>query len=175
MYVGRIASEKNLAVLVPALEQLILSGTQARLVFVGDFDYRKTLEAIAAASTVARNISFTGKIERTKLGAVYAAADIFVFPSQTDTQGLVLHEAAQAGLPLIVCDAEVTEVARHDHNAQVVPSDPAAIAKAAQLILSDDNLRRRYGTASKRLARQYSEQLQAQKVSDLLAGLVTKP
>lgn len=171
LYVGRIASEKNLAVLIPSLEQLMAQGTVARLVFVGDFDYRKVLEAKAAKSTVAQNIIFTGKIDRMKLGAVYAAADVFVFPSLTDTQGLVLHEAAQAGLPIIACDSEVTEVARHDHNAQVVPSDPAEIARAARMILGDDNLRRRYGTASKRLARQYSEQVQAQKISDLLLML----
>jgi len=174
LYVGRIASEKNLAVLIPALERLKAHDVTPRLVFVGDFDYRATLEAIAAKSTVASQVIFTGKIERAKLGAVYASADIFMFPSLTDTQGLVLHEAAQAGLPIILCDPEVTEVARHDRNAQVVPSDSEQIAHAVRMILDDDNLRRRYGVASKKLARQYSERIQAQKINDLLLRLCNR-
>lgn len=164
MYVGRISREKNLDMLIPMMEQIIQQCPDARFAFVGDFDYRKKLEQHAHASAAPQNIIFTGKISRSKLAAVYGAADIFVFPSNTDTQGLVLHEAALCGLPIIMTDGTVTEVVCDSVNGYVVDNDSAAFARAAVTLIKDKKLRKRFAAASVQIAGKYSEAAQTRKL-----------
>lgn len=174
MYVGRIGREKNLDSIIPMMERIIAKIPKAMFAFVGDFDYRPTLEAAVRASPVASHIVFTGKLPRVQLGAAYAAADVFVFPSMTDTQGLVLHEATQAGLPIIMIDADVTEVVHDGENGFMADNDPRSLADAALKILSDTKLRQRFGARSKRIAREYSESIQTDKLLDVVYDVVEK-
>lgn len=108
LYVGRLGAEKNLDLLLDSFDIFSRQYAGWKLVLVGDFDYRPNLEAHAAELDSSERIIFTGAEPREKLGAIYAAADIFAFPSITDTQGLVLHEAAHAGLPLVMVDRETS-------------------------------------------------------------------
>src|SRR5699024_763848 len=101
-YIGRLGSEKNLALLIDMIEIVADKRPQARLLFVGDFEYGDELKQLAADSSVPDRITFTGTLPRESLGNIYAGCQIFAFPSTTDTQGLVLHEAAHAGLPIVV-------------------------------------------------------------------------
>lgn len=173
LYAGRISAEKNLDVLIPTLEQVNKTVPQAKLVFVGDFDYRAKLEAKAAQSLSAGNIIFTGKIPREELGVVYASADVFVFPSKTDTQGLVLHEAASAGLPVVMCDPLVSEVVQHDQNGYIVPDNPEALAQAVLHIVQDPRRMRQFRLASKQRAARFSEAAQTKKLLSCIEPIVT--
>lgn len=172
LYAGRISAEKNLDVLIPTLERVNQTLPRAKLVFVGDFDYRVKLQAKAARSSAANNIIFTGKIPREELGVAYASADIFMFPSKTDTQGLVLHEAVAAGLPVVMCDPLVTEVVKHDQNGYIVPDNPDALAQAALRILQDPRKTRQFRLASKQLAARYSEMIQTKKLLDCIEPII---
>lgn len=87
LYVGRLAVEKN----VEAFLKLDLPGTK---VVVGDGPARADLEARFSDTT------FLGARQGEALAAIYAAADVFVFPSRTDTFGLVLLEALASGVPV---------------------------------------------------------------------------
>lgn len=174
MYVGRISREKNLDVVIPMMESIIQTHPETRFAFVGDFDYRKKLEQKAHASTAAANIIFTGKIPRNELAAVYAAADMFIFPSTTDTQGLVLHEAALCNLPIIMTDGAVTEVVRDSVNGYVVANDPAAFAQAAVTLIEDKKLRERFATASAHIASEYGEAVQTYKLLEYIQSLPKK-
>lgn len=87
LYVGRLAVEKN----IDAFLTLELPGTK---IVVGDGPDRKRLEAAYPQA------KFLGALEGEKLAEVYASADVFVFPSRTDTFGLVLLEALASGLPV---------------------------------------------------------------------------
>jgi 1,2-diacylglycerol 3-alpha-glucosyltransferase len=173
LYAGRISAEKNLDVLIPTLEAISQRLPSAKLIFAGDFDYRAKLEAAAAQSPMASNIIFTGKIPREELGAVYASADIFMFPSKTDTQGLVLHEAAGAGLPIVMCDPLVTEVVKHGENGYIVPDEPKALAQAVLHIVQDPRLHHTMRLASKQRAATYSEENQTRKLIDCITAVIT--
>ena len=105
-FVGRLGEEKNLPVLIEALGTVLKSRPHARLLFVGDFEFREELERIAQATTYSDRVTFTGAIARDQLGAAYAAMDVFTFPSLKDTQAWVLHEAALAQLPIVLIDRE---------------------------------------------------------------------
>jgi 1,2-diacylglycerol 3-alpha-glucosyltransferase len=102
--VGRLGREKNVELL---LEALTLTQVPARLAIAGDGPEREVLEARAGELGVGERVRFLGPLERSELPDYYASADAFVFPSVTETQGLVLVEAMAAGCAVIAADAPV--------------------------------------------------------------------
>lgn len=102
MYCGRVSVEKNL----PLLERVWrgvrtrLSDGSARLVVVGDGPYLKRMRT-ALADT---GVHFLGFRHGDELATMYASADVFVFPSTTDTLGQAVMEAQASGLPAVVSD-----------------------------------------------------------------------
>lgn len=174
LYAGRLSAEKNLEILIPTIKKVLEVRPRARLLYVGDFEYRAVLEQLAEDSGVGDRITFTGSLPRDYLGVVYGSADLFVFPSLTDTQGLVVHEAAHAGLPVVIIDQYVTEVVRDGENGIVAENSIKSFADAIVKILSNDKLREQFGKESKRLASQYSEHTQTKKLEQLYIEAIKK-
>lgn len=166
-FVGRLGSEKNLDKLIQAIEIVVRERPKARLLFVGDYEYRETLEQMAADSSCADRITFTGALPRETLGAVYGSLEVFVFPSLTDTQGWVVHEAALAGLPLILLDRDLSEVMEEGKNGLYADNTPESIAEQVITLLSDDEKRRAYGLHGQKLAGTFTEKHQVGKLIEL--------
>ncbi|MBD2297189.1 glycosyltransferase family 1 protein [Nostoc sp. FACHB-87] len=93
LYVGRLSAEKEIERIKPILEAI----PQARLALVGDGPHRQALEKHFAGS----NTHFVGYLMGRELGSAFASADAFIFPSRTETLGLVLLEAMAAGCPVV--------------------------------------------------------------------------
>lgn len=174
LYLGRVSVEKNLDLLIGTMEELIKWRPKAKLVIVGDFDYRPTLEAHAKESTAADHIVFAGKIPHEHIGWAYAAADVFAFPSLTDTQSLTLHEATLAGLPVVMIDHKVTEVVKDGVNGYFCNDDPIDMAAKLHKVLEDPKLRKQMGLESKKIAKQFSEKAQSKKILDLYEQIIAK-
>jgi glycosyltransferase involved in cell wall biosynthesis len=96
LYVGRLSREKGLDMLGPFSRFLGYAGVAHRLVFVGDGPMRTELEAACPDAV------FTGTLSPDDVATAMASADLFVFPSQTDTAGNVVLEAQASGLPVLV-------------------------------------------------------------------------
>lgn len=101
LYVGRLAPEKNLR----SLRSLLQRTPGLHLALVGDGPDRRSLEAWFRDTPA----TFTGSLDGEELAAAYASADVFVFPSVTETLGLVLLEALASGLPLVAAQSPPTE------------------------------------------------------------------
>lgn len=172
--VGRLAQEKNLPALIEAFDFIGAKRPNAKLVFVGDFDYRETLEAMAAESKYPDRIIFTGALPREQLGVAYASLDVFAFPSLKDTQAWVLNEAAHAMLPIVIIDRDLTEVMIDGESGLYAENDPADIAEKISLLLDNPELRKRFGARSKELASQLTEKRQALKTIDLYKSCIDK-
>lgn len=173
-YVGRLGAEKNLDSLIPMIETVLQSRPNAKLLYVGDFEYRETLERLASESTASDRIIFTGALPRNTLGTIYGASSVFVFPSMTDTQGLVLHEAALAGLPVVLTDTGVSEVVHDGENGYYADINPQSMAEKVVEILSDDKLQKEFSTASKDIASRYTEREQTEKLAVLYEHAVAQ-
>jgi glycosyltransferase involved in cell wall biosynthesis len=93
LYVGRLGAEKEIERIKPILEAI----PDARLALVGDGPNRQALEEYFAGTPT----NFVGYLRGRELGAAYASADAFIFPSRTETLGLVLLEAMAAGCPVV--------------------------------------------------------------------------
>jgi glycosyltransferase involved in cell wall biosynthesis len=100
LYVGRVSKEKNLEILVGAFKKVIRFRDDVRLFVVGDGPYRNEMaEALKDLPAV-----FTGYVQGEELSGMFASADLFVFPSTTDTFGNVILEAQASGVPVLVTD-----------------------------------------------------------------------
>jgi glycosyltransferase involved in cell wall biosynthesis len=101
IYVGRVSREKSLELLTEAFRELVDTGEDVGLVIIGDGPYREEM-----ATTLADYPAlFTGYLHWEELQCGYASADLFVFPSATDTFGNVVLEAQASGLAVIVSNA----------------------------------------------------------------------
>ncbi len=166
-FVGRLGAEKNLPILIEAFERVVAVRPKALLLFTGDFDFRDKLEGMAAASSHPERIVFTGALPRERLGVVYKVMDVFTFPSLTDTQGWVIHEAALAGTPLVLIDRELSEVMEPGVNGEYADNTPESVADAVIGLLSDKEKQKRYGEASQKLAGRFTERKQVDKLIKL--------
>lgn len=105
IYAGRLAKEKNLSLLFNAFNILAAQKSTIYLMVVGNGPSYEECRQTAVKSPYASRIILTGSIPREDMVNYYSAGNIFVFPSDTDTQGLVLCEALKAGLPCVAVNA----------------------------------------------------------------------
>ncbi|MBA3831019.1 MAG: glycosyltransferase [Chthoniobacterales bacterium] len=145
LYVGRISKEKDLDVLVQAFRELRGANVPVQLSIVGHGPYSKALEEQLPEAC------FTGYLTGETLARAYASADIFVFPSTTDTFGNVIIEAQAAGLPVIVSDeGGPAELVRQGETGLITKArDPAAFARAIRRLTGDKALRTKMGAAAR--------------------------
>jgi glycosyltransferase involved in cell wall biosynthesis len=99
---------------------------------VGDWKKVPSLRARLLRAKRHPEITLVGEVDRSNLGPYYASADVFVFPSLTDTQALVLHEAAHAGLPFVMVDHELRLVV--DPGVNAVLARPNAVSLAGAMV-----------------------------------------
>lgn len=123
LYVGRVSWEKNLVLLLKAygrLRSLLPSTHVPKLVFVGDGPARSELESICADEGY--DATFMGHRQGLELAQCYASADVFAFPSFTETFGQVVLEALASGLPVVGLDAEGTrDLVAHRQTGLLLP------------------------------------------------------
>jgi glycosyltransferase involved in cell wall biosynthesis len=102
LFVGRVAHEKNIGFLLEALVEARRACPEVLLLIAGEGPATADLKRQAERLGLTGSVMFIGYLDRQRdLPACYAAADVFVFASRTETQGLVLLEAMAAGLPVI--------------------------------------------------------------------------
>ena len=121
LYVGRVSKEKDLNFLAEIMPALHAKAGPFTLAIVGEGPYRAELEALLPDAI------FTGILSGRELGVAYASADLFVFPSTTDTYGNVVVEAMAAGLPAAVSDiGGPRELIKNSQVGRVLPARNAA-------------------------------------------------
>jgi len=145
LYVGRIAPEKNLPIVLRAAEAMRAANPRLRLVLVGDGPDRAALQARHPAHV------FAGMRTGEDLAAHYASGDVFLFPSTTETYGNVTMEGLASGLAVIAYDyAAAHKHIRHDVNGLLAKFDDAdAFVQLAAGLASDRERIRRLGAAAR--------------------------
>ncbi|HJT80436.1 MAG TPA: glycosyltransferase [Chthoniobacterales bacterium] len=140
LYVGRISKEKNLDVLASAYRRLRDEGLPVELLMVGHGPYSDAL-ADALPDAI-----FTGYLRGKDLAAAYASADVFAFPSTTDTFGNVIIEAQASGVPVVVSDAGGPKELVTEQNGIVTKShDVDDFTRAIRQLVVNSELRHEMG------------------------------
>jgi glycosyltransferase involved in cell wall biosynthesis len=135
LYVGRLSAEKEIDRIKPVLETI----PHARLALVGDGPHRQDLENHFAGTAT----YFVGYLAGQELGAAFASADAFVFPSRTETLGLVLLEAMAAGCPVVAArSGGIPDIVQDGVNGYLFdPNDEQGAITATQKLLANPNER----------------------------------
>jgi 1,2-diacylglycerol 3-alpha-glucosyltransferase len=172
--VGRVAHEKNLGFLLRMFVHALLRQPDALLVIAGEGPARKSLEQEAQRLGIATNTRFVGNLDRERgLNDCYAAADVFVFASRTETQGLVLLEAMAQSRPVVSTACLGTRsVLTTGSGARVVDEQEADFAAAVVHVLKDRGLATRMGEKSRAWAAQWSSSAQAERMAQLYRELL---
>lgn len=135
LYIGRLSAEKQIERIRPVLEAM----PDARLALVGDGPYRLQLEKIFAGTPT----HFVGYLAGQELAAAYASGDAFLFPSSTETLGLVLLEAMAAGCPVVGANrGGIPDIVSDGINGCLYePDQEGSLAAAVQRLLGDASQR----------------------------------
>jgi 1,2-diacylglycerol 3-alpha-glucosyltransferase len=165
LYVGRLDREKSVERILLAFDRVAGTVPQAHLALVGQGTEAARLRAVAESALAAPRIMFLGARPHDGLAPYYRAADAFVFASETETQGLVLAEAAACGTPAVAVSAPgCDEVVRDGETGLLTKSDTTALADAVISLLLDDSRRAGMGRAARALAeRQFDVRVQIER------------
>jgi glycosyltransferase involved in cell wall biosynthesis len=139
LYVGRLDREKNLRFLLDAVSRVAAPPT--RLLLVGRGTLSTTLRRLATGLGLGDRVEFRGGVAPDRVARYYQAADVFVFASTTETQGLAVLEASASGLPVVAVRASgIEEVVAEGVSGLLVPEDATAFAAAVSQLLADADL-----------------------------------
>jgi len=152
LMVGRLAPEKNIALAIEAMREVVKSHPRTGLVIVGDGPEKERLVLKAISYKLTTHVVF--EFSAHDLAPYYHAADIFLHTSNYEGYGMVLVEAAAAGLPIVTTAVGIAgEVLCDGESALVCPvGDRACITEQLLRLLSDDALRARLGIAAQEAA-----------------------
>lgn len=144
LFVGRLAKEKGIERLLPAVREL----DGVALAIVGDGPLRTTLQRQFAGTST----TFLGLLTGEELVAAYSSADMFVFPSRTETLGMVMLEAHAAGLPVLAADSAAARELVNDgvDGLRFDPAVPRSLIAAIRRVVEDESLRRMMAREARR-------------------------
>lgn len=173
IYVGRLSREKSVDFLIESFYFVAQKNKESLLVLVGDGSLRKELEQLTAEKNLSRRVFFTGFVDHKKIPQVYVDSDIFVFSSETETQGLVVIEALASGLPVVAVKDEAFEgVVSDGKNGFLVPRDPKEFADKILELLGDADLYRRMSKEASNSAQEFSIEIAAMKTVRLYKKVI---
>lgn len=173
LFVGRVAHEKNIGFLLNALVHARRLRPDVLLLVAGEGPAMAGLKAQARRLGLADSVQFIGYLDREQaLPDCYAAADVFVFASRTETQGLVLLEAMAAGLPVIaLAEMGTVDILAPGRGALSPPADPQAFGQLLGDFLNRPQSWRHLADDAPAYAREWSDGAMAARLAGLYRQL----
>ena len=168
LFVGRVAHEKNIDFLLDVVARARATLPELVLMIAGEGPAMPSLKARGEQLGISASLRYVGYLDRRHaLQDCYAAADVFVFASRTETQGLVLLEAMATGLPVVALAAMGTrDIVLPEQGARAAPDDPAGFAEVLLAVLDNTALRERMASE----ARAFSQGWRADELARRLAA-----
>lgn len=174
VYIGRVAFEKNIDLLLQVIARARLRYPDILLVVAGEGPALGHLKRLMKELGVEANVHFVGYLQRGQdLWDCYAAGRAFVFASTTETQGLVLLEAMALGVPVIGVPAlGARDVLREGEGALTVPAEAGPFVAAVDRLLRDPALQQELGRRGKRYAQGWSNAAICERLIDLYRDVI---
>lgn len=167
LFVGRIATEKNLDLLLSAMSSLGEVSKKIKLLVVGDGPDLDNYRCYVEKNGLLDNVIFTGKVPWHKISEYYLIADVFATASKTETQGLTVIEAMAASLPVVVIEDEsFTDTVIHNLNGMIF-RNKREYRKSIIRLFEDKVLRKRISKQAKISAEMHSSKYFADQILDV--------
>ncbi len=177
IFVGRLGREKNIDFLISALPLIqkkvsASGGKNTKLIIVGDGPHRANLQKQAVNLKLKDSVVFTGYYTKPEVIKAYQASDIFAFASLTDTQGMVVVEAAAAGLPIVaVKDDAFGEFLQDGKNGFNTQQNKKDFSTKVSQILNNRVLYTKMSKKSQEIAREFTIEKQTKKLVKIYRDL----
>jgi glycosyltransferase involved in cell wall biosynthesis len=177
LFVGRVAHEKNIGFLLNVLGQVKQEIHDVLFVIAGEGPARKILEQHANELGLSENVMFIGYLDRnTELNSCYRSADIFVFSSRTETQGLVLLEAMAQGIPVVsTAELGTRDVLREGEGVWIAKEELADFSEKIIKLLRNPDVRKILGEAGREYAHGWSARKQAERMVGFYQTILAAP
>lgn len=174
LYVGRVAHEKNIGFLLESLTYLKHWHPEILLVIAGEGPAMTTLKRRANDLNLLAHTRFVGYLDRdSALLDCYRAADLFVFSSRTETQGLVLLEAMALGVPVVgLAVMGTAEVLQHGQGAHVAEDDVHHFARTVSNLLDDHTTRATLSHSAQAYVREWTAPEMTRRLVDFYEDVV---
>ena len=166
LFVGRVAHEKNIDFLIKVVDQVRRQVEDVLFVIAGEGPARSSLEQEVRKRAMGENVRFIGYLDRhTELNSCYSAADIFIFASRTETQGLVLLEAMAQGVPVVsTAELGTRDVLQDGAGVWIAQEELADFSSNVVKMLANAQVRTELGVVGRNYAKEWSAAKQAQKM-----------
>jgi glycosyltransferase involved in cell wall biosynthesis len=175
VYVGRLDHSKGIEYLLRAFRLLESEDCDASLLVLGDGPHEDEIRAMAEGL---RKVHFAGFVQPRMLPPWYGLADVFVFPTLGDPNGLVVEEAMAAGLPVISTEnaGDIRSRIRNGATGFVVPPfDPETLADRMRTLAGDAALRSGMGRSAMQVAEGYAMDRYADDFDRFISGVLAMP
>lgn len=170
--VSRLSKEKNLETLIKIVKN-IKAKKKITLVIAGDGPERSILERLVAKLNL-DNVIFLGNVDYKKLPEIYSLADIFAYPSKTDTQAIVLVEAMSAGLPLIGFNSPGPKDFIINNINGLLCNNIKEFQRSLNKLILKPTLRTNMGKASALCAKDYSFSVSMDRIEQTLEKVISE-
>ena len=175
LFVGRVAHEKNIGFLLKVVDQARKIIPDVLFVIAGEGPARESLMQDVKELGLSDNVMFIGYLDRhTELNNCYRSADIFIFASRTETQGLVLLEAMAQGVPVVsTAELGTRDVLMEGMGVWIAKEELADFSEKVVKMLSNADLRKELGEAGRDYAHGWSASRQAKRMLDFYQAVLT--
>lgn len=174
LFVGRVAHEKNIGFLLKVLGEVRKTVTDVLFVIAGEGPARSSLENDVKALGLSEHVMFIGYLDRhAELNSCYRCADIFIFSSRTETQGLVLLEAMAQGVPVVsTAELGTRDVLKEGQGVWIAKEELTDFSAKVIKMLGDADARRELSQSGRDYALGWSASKQAQRMADFYQAVV---
>ncbi len=153
--ISRLTAEKNMKFLFHSVIKILKNNKKIKFLAAAEGYLRPEMEKAVVEGSVSSQVIFAGHIKDDIKKNYFAASDIFVFASKSETQGMVITEAMYSGLPIVAVDAPgVCDLVENNVSGLLVAEDNFRFREAVEKLVKDKNLRERMGKEGKRIAKE---------------------
>jgi glycosyltransferase involved in cell wall biosynthesis len=165
--ISRLDSGKNVSFLIESFRRISKKYANAYFIIVGGGPSKKDLELQSIKLGLEEKIIFTGEILHKKMPDYYSSADIFVFSSLIETQGLVIVEAMASGLPVVAVKANgAKDIITHKQNGFLCSQNIDEFSKTVSKLIRNPDLRKKVSENAIKTVKDYSVEKSAKKLVD---------
>lgn len=174
--ITRLTAEKNIEFLFRAVKNILRKNKKVKFLLGGGGYLLPEIEKMAKEEKVAKQVILPGVIPRDQLKNYFAAGDILVDASLSETQGMHLSEGMYAGLPVVAVEATgIKSLVLNNGNGFLVKENEEEFSQAVDRLVADANLRRKFSEVSRRIAKaQFTSGVCVEKMLEVYEGAIKK-
>jgi len=172
LFVGRLGKEKNVGFILDVFNKYFINA-EATLVIAGGGPEKSALKRVSDELNISHKVIFTGNLSKQDVINCYCGADIFIFASVTETQGLVIGEAKAAGLPVVAVNQNgAAEMIENGYDGFLTDLNPQCFANKVMDLINNQAMRHKMGQCAKKSAESISSHNCALRLLDCYMDLI---